>query len=75
MTCFRCPPPYTDHPILGLEVFKGLQHVNENDYANGRVLDSLTGKIYGLKGRVSAKGKHFMLRGYVGISAWGRTQT
>ena len=74
-TCFRCPPPYTDQPILGLEVFKGLQHVNGNNYANGRVLDPLTGKIYGLKGRVSANGKRFILRGYVGISALGRTQT
>ncbi|MEZ2904066.1 DUF2147 domain-containing protein [Acinetobacter terrestris] len=73
--CFKCPPPYTDQPILGLEIFNSLQHVNGNNYANGRVLDPLTGKIYGLKGRVSANGKRFILRGYVGISALGRTQT
>lgn len=74
-TCYRCPPPYTDQPILGLEVFNGLQHIEGNNYANGRVLDPLTGRIYGLKGRVSANGKRFILRGYVGISALGRTQT
>ncbi|OAL80851.1 signal peptidase [Acinetobacter sp. SFB] len=74
-TCYRCPPPYTDQPILGLEVFKDLKHIEGNNYANGRVLDPLTGKIYGLKGRVSANGKRFILRGYVGISALGRTQT
>jgi len=73
--CFKCPPPYTDKPILGLEIFNSLQHVNGNNYANGRVLDPLTGKIYGLKGRVSSNGKRFILRGYVGISALGRTQT
>ena len=21
-TCFQCPPPYTNQPILGLEIFK-----------------------------------------------------
>ncbi|MFH7766733.1 DUF2147 domain-containing protein [Acinetobacter sp. BSP-28] len=74
-TCFQCPPPYTNQPILGLEVFKGLHHVNGNNYANGRVLDPLTGRIYGLKGRMTPNGKRLILRGYVGISALGRTQT
>lgn len=74
-TCFKCPPPYTDQPILGLEIFQSLQHVDGNNYANGRVLDPLTGKIYGLKGRISPNGKRLILRGYVGISALGRTQT
>ncbi len=35
----------------------------------GRVLDPLTGKIYDLKGRISANGKRLTLRGYIGISA------
>jgi uncharacterized protein (DUF2147 family) len=74
-TCFKCPPPYTDQPILGLEIFQSLQHIDGNNYANGRVLDPLTGKIYGLKGRISPNGKRLILRGYVGISALGRTQT
>ena len=74
-TCFQCPPPYTNQPILGLEIFKGLKQVNGNNYANGRVLDPLTGKIYGLKGRMTPNGKRLILRGYVGISALGRTQT
>ncbi|CAB1209939.1 DUF2147 domain-containing protein [Acinetobacter bouvetii] len=74
-TCFQCPPPYTNQPILGLEVFKDLQHVSGNNYANGRVLDPLTGKMYGLKGRISNNGKRLILRGYIGISALGRTQT
>ncbi|MGE8539132.1 MAG: DUF2147 domain-containing protein [Acinetobacter sp.] len=73
--CIKCPPPYTDKPILGLEVIKGLKFINNNNYAHGRVLDPLTGKIYDLKGRISANGKRLTLRGYVGISAIGRTQT
>ncbi|MBA4070126.1 MAG: DUF2147 domain-containing protein, partial [Acinetobacter sp.] len=49
--CVKCPPPYTDKPILGLDVIKGLKPTNKNNYAHGRVLDPLTGKIYDLKGR------------------------
>lgn len=42
--CVKCPPPYTDKPILGLDVIKGLKPTTTNNYAHGRVLDPLTGK-------------------------------
>lgn len=73
--CNKCPAPYTNKPILGLDVIKGLKPTTKNNYAHGRVLDPLTGKIYDLKGRISANGKRLTLRGYIGISAIGRTQT
>ena len=73
--CVNCPAPYTNKPIVGLEIIKGLQHVDNNNYANGRILDPLAGKMYSLKGRLAANGKRLTLRGYVGISAIGRTQT
>lgn len=34
--CVNCPQPYTDQPILGLEVFKGLKLVDENNYDEGK---------------------------------------
>ena len=73
--CVNCPAPYTNKPLVGLEIIKGLQHVDNNNYANGRILDPLAGKMYSLKGRLAANGKRLTLRGYVGISAIGRTQT
>ena len=73
--CVDCPAPYTNKPLVGLEIIKGLQHVDNNNYANGRILDPLAGKMYSLKGRLAANGKRLTLRGYVGISAIGRTQT
>lgn len=73
--CIKCPAPYTDKPILGLDVIKGLKPTTKNNFAHGQVLDPLTGKIYDLKGRISANGKRLTLRGYIGISAIGRTQT
>ena len=73
--CINCPAPYTDQPILGLEVFKNLKNEGENLYAGGKILDPLSGKIYNLKGKQSTNGKRLLLRGYIGISAIGRTQT
>lgn len=73
--CVNCPSPYTDQPILGLEIFKNLKFEGENLYAGGQILDPLSGKIYNLKGKQSTNGKRLLLRGYIGISAIGRTQT
>lgn len=74
-TCVNCPEPYTNKPILGLDVIKGLKETAPDNYAGGQVLDPLTGKIYNLKGRISTNGKRLTLRGYLGISAIGRSQT
>ena len=49
--------------------------MENNNYADGRILDQLTGKMYSLKGRLASNNKRLTLRGYVGISAIGRTQT
>ena len=73
--CVNCPAPYTNQPILGMDVFKGLKLESENTYSQGKIIDPLAGKIYSLKGKISANGKRLHLRGYLGISAIGRTQT
>lgn len=73
--CVSCPPPYTNQPILGLEVIRGLKLDETQQYTGGKILDPLTGKIYSLKAKMSTNGKRLHLRGYMGISAIGRTQT
>ena len=75
-TCNKCPTPYTNDPILGMEILKGLKHMEgSNNYENGRVIDPLAGKIYDAKVRLNANGKRLTLRGYMGVSALGRSQT
>ncbi|NNG81877.1 DUF2147 domain-containing protein [Acinetobacter sp. ANC 5378] len=75
-TCNKCPAPYTNDPILGMEIIKGLKHVEgTNNYEKGRVIDPLAGKIYDAKVRLNANGKRLTLRGYMGVSALGRSQT
>ncbi|OTG75179.1 signal peptidase [Acinetobacter sp. ANC 4169] len=75
-TCNNCPAPYTNQPILGMDVLTGLKHVPDTtNYEKGRVIDPLAGKIYSAKVRLSPNGKRLTLRGYIGISAIGRSQT
>ena len=74
--CTKCPPPYTNQPIVGLEFFSGFKQdeKNPNLYVDGRVLEPKSCKIYKGKANLSADGKRLRLRGYVGVSALGRTQ-
>ena len=76
INCTKCPPPYTNQPIVGLEFFSGFKQdeKNPNLYVDGRVLEPKSGKIYKGKANLSADGKRLRLRGYVGVSALGRTQ-
>lgn len=73
--CVNCPAPYTNKPILGLDVMKGLKHTNGTNYTGGKIIDPLSGKIYSCKAKLSSNGKRLTLRGYVGVSALGRSQT
>ena len=73
-TCVDCPAPYTNKPILGLDVLTGLKHSSGNNYTGGRILDPNTGNVYSMKAKLSTSGKRLTLRGYVGVSALGRNQ-
>ena len=74
--CTKCPPPYTNKPLVGMETFFGFKQdeKNPNLYMDGRLLEPKSGKIYKGKANLSADGKRLRLRGYVGVSALGRTQ-
>ena len=76
INCTKCPPPYTNQPLLGLEILSGFKEDPDkrNAYVDGKVLEAKSGKIYKGKANLSADGKRLRLRGYVGVSALGRTQ-
>ncbi len=47
---------------------------DENAWAKGHIVDPKDGKIYGCKLEVSPDGKTLSVRGYMGLSLFGRTQ-
>lgn len=73
--CTKCPAPNTNKPILGLEILSGFREdPNKPDsYIDGRVLEPTSGRIYKGKGVVTGEGKRLRMRGYMGVSALGRT--
>ena len=73
--CVKCPEPFKNKPILGLQIAQGLKEdpKNQNHYIDGRVLEPKTGNIYEGKAQLSADGKRIRMRGYMGISVLGRT--
>lgn len=74
--CVKCPEPFKNKPILGLQIAWGLKEdpKNPNQYIDGRVLEPKSGNVYKGKAQLSADGKRLRMRGYMGVSALGRTQ-
>lgn len=59
-------------PLLGLEIVKGMVYLEENKWSEGTVYDSKSGKTYSAKFTL-VDPDNLDLRGYVGISLFGRT--
>jgi uncharacterized protein (DUF2147 family) len=57
--------------IVGLLILKGFQKDGDNYYTDGTIYDPTNGKTYDCK--MTYKGKTLSIRGYVGISLFGRT--
>ena len=71
--CTECKGADKDKPILGLVILKGLSK-DGNEWSGGQILDPNKGKTY--KCVVTLNGTDKLdVRGYVGISLIGRTQT
>ena len=75
--CYKCKGALKDAPIVGLNFIYNFKQNPEkpNEYISGNVLDPLSGNIYSGTIKVNPKGNRLTLRGYVGISLLGRSQT
>lgn len=73
----NCPGPLKNKSILGVTVMYGLKQNanNPNEWSGGSILDPKTGQVYRCMVTVSNNGNTLEVRGYVGISLLGRSQT
>ncbi|MFB0982629.1 MAG: DUF2147 domain-containing protein, partial [Acinetobacter towneri] len=53
----------------------GLKYTGNSNFTGGKIIDPLSGNIYSTKAKLSNNGKRLTMRGYVGVSALGRSQT
>lgn len=74
--CQNCPAPYTNAPILGLDVIRGLTSAKQpNQFEGGQIIDPLTGKTYSVRAKLNPSGKRLTLRAFIGVSSLARSQT
>jgi len=71
--CQNCKGADKDKPILGLVIIKGLKK-DGDEYTDGDILDPQKGKLYSCTVKLDGKDK-LSVRGYMGISLLGRSQT
>ena len=76
-TCEKCKGNLKGAPFVGLEIMKNFKadEKKAGEYSGGTVLDPLSGNIYKGKAKLSANGKRLAMRGYIGVSALGRSTT
>ena len=71
--CEMCEGEDKNKPVLGLVIIKGLKKKGDF-YEGGKVTDPKNGKSYHCKMTLEGKDK-LIVRGYIGISLFGRSQT
>lgn len=72
--CEKCEGALKNAPIVGLVILSGLKK-DGAAYGGGQIIDPESGKVYSSEIRVSDGGKKLSVRGYMGVSLLGRTQT
>jgi uncharacterized protein (DUF2147 family) len=70
--CTTCSGEDKNKPIQGMVVIKGLKK-DGDEYNSGKILDPKNGKLYKCFIALESKDK-LNVRGYIGISLFGRTQ-
>ena len=72
--CSACTDERKNQPIIGLVFMRDVK-ARGDEFVDGDILDSDTGAIYRCKFRLEDGGKRLVVRGFIGISLFGRSQT
>lgn len=74
--CMTCTDVRKGQPLLGMVILSGFRREgNTLVWSGGEILDPDTGKIYKSKATLVDNGRRLDVRGYIGVSLLGRTQT
>ena len=72
--CEKCTDERKGQRLIGMEILRGLKP-DGDEWNGGEILDPDNGKTYKAKVKLEDGGKKLVLRGYIGFSLLGRSQT
>jgi uncharacterized protein (DUF2147 family) len=72
--CTACTDERKDQPILGMTIIKSMKQDGDK-WDGGSILDPENGKVYKCNMHLEDGGQKLVVRGYIGISLLGRSQT
>jgi uncharacterized protein (DUF2147 family) len=72
--CTACTDARKDQPIIGMTIVSDMKK-DGDEWDGGQILDPGNGKVYRCKMHTEDGGQKLIVRGYIGISLLGRSQT
>jgi uncharacterized protein (DUF2147 family) len=72
--CRKCTGELKDKPVVGMTVISGVKH-NGDAWDGGTIMDPDSGNTYSAVLKLNDAGEKLDVRGYLGISLFGRSQT
>jgi uncharacterized protein (DUF2147 family) len=72
--CTACTDARKDQPILGMTIISDMKR-DGDAWDHGQILDPENGKLYKCKMHLEDGGTKLVVRGYIGVSLLGRSQT
>jgi uncharacterized protein (DUF2147 family) len=72
--CEDCKDERKNQPVVGMVIMRKMKK-DGGEYNGGDILDPKNGSVYRCKLRLIEQGQKLSLRGYLGISLLGRSQT
>jgi uncharacterized protein (DUF2147 family) len=72
--CKKCDGPEKNQRVLGMTILEVFKRDGE-EWDGGTILDPRSGYVYSSELRIDDGGRKLLVRGYIGISLLGRTET
>jgi uncharacterized protein (DUF2147 family) len=72
--CGKCTDGRKGQRVIGMEILRHMRR-NGDDWSGGEILDPENGKTYRAAMHLEDGGRRLIVRGYLGISLFGRSQT